>query len=74
MKSLGGVLNCDPDVMKPSTVKSDILREFNSAIVGASHGEGYDNTEFNVGVSGRTSLDMPRQAQDLIDRMRNKLD
>ncbi|PIO62112.1 hypothetical protein TELCIR_16345, partial [Teladorsagia circumcincta] len=106
MKSLGGELNCDPDVMKPSaTVPVDvnkvrpadikviaamgdsimvgawstnflddksvffpgnsfaiggdetvhehitlanILREFNSAILGASRGEGLYNTEFNV--------------------------
>ncbi|PIO57376.1 hypothetical protein TELCIR_21217, partial [Teladorsagia circumcincta] len=51
-----------------------ILRKFNSAIVGASRGEGLYNTELNVAVSGRTSLDLPRQALDLIDRIRNRLD
>ncbi|KIH49577.1 hypothetical protein ANCDUO_20348 [Ancylostoma duodenale] len=49
-----------------------ILREFNPNIVGLSHGTGYDNTVFNVAVGGRTSEDMPRQARDLIARMKQK--
>ncbi|RCN46442.1 GDSL-like protein [Ancylostoma caninum] len=49
-----------------------VLREFNPNIVGLSHGTGYDNTVFNVAVGGRTSEDMPRQARDLIARMKQK--
>uniref|UniRef100_A0A7I5ECB2 SGNH_hydro domain-containing protein n=1 Tax=Haemonchus contortus TaxID=6289 RepID=A0A7I5ECB2_HAECO len=129
MKTLGGVLSCEPSAMKPSaTVPVDvnkvrpadiriigamgdsimvgawsnnfeddksnlfpgnsfaiggdeslsnhitlanILHEFNPDMAGASYGEGYDNTGFNVGVSGETSLDLPRQARNLIKRMRS---
>ncbi|VDM54047.1 unnamed protein product, partial [Angiostrongylus costaricensis] len=125
-KTLGGVLRCDPEVMKPSAKTPDdvnqvrpadinviaamgdsitasfinydddpynvypgnsyviggdetlekhisvanILRVFNPSIVGMSHGTGYDNTVFNVAVSGRTSMDIPRQAEELIHRMK----
>lgn len=37
-----------------------------------SRGTGSENTGFNVAVSGMTSLDIPRQAQDLVDRMKKK--
>ncbi|KHJ98408.1 hypothetical protein OESDEN_01616 [Oesophagostomum dentatum] len=131
MKTLGGILNCDPEVMKPSSsVPADvnkvrpadikaiaamgdsitvaslsknyedereweiypgnsyamggdgplkqqistgkILREFNSKLVGLSHGKGYDDTVFNVAVGGMTSEDLPRQARELISRMKSK--
>uniref|UniRef100_A0A0K0DGF2 SGNH_hydro domain-containing protein n=1 Tax=Angiostrongylus cantonensis TaxID=6313 RepID=A0A0K0DGF2_ANGCA len=49
-----------------------ILRIFNPGIIGMSHGIGYDNTVFNVAVSGRTSMDIPRQAEELIHRMKAK--
>ncbi|KAK6755494.1 hypothetical protein RB195_014081 [Necator americanus] len=47
-----------------------IVREFNRELVGLSHGAGYDNAGFNVAVGGMTSEDMPRQAKDLIERMK----
>ncbi|EPB68872.1 hypothetical protein ANCCEY_12036 [Ancylostoma ceylanicum] len=49
-----------------------VLREFNPNLVGLSHGTGYNNTVFNVAVGGMTSEDMPRQARDLIKRMKKK--
>ncbi|KAE9413960.1 hypothetical protein Angca_010056, partial [Angiostrongylus cantonensis] len=51
---------------------TNILRIFNPGIIGMSHGIGYDNTVFNVAVSGRTSMDIPRQAEELIHRMKAK--
>ncbi|CAJ0589785.1 unnamed protein product [Cylicocyclus nassatus] len=131
MKSLGGELHCDAEVMKPSlkipenvnkvrpadrkviaamgnsiTVAArsknfeeehdwslypgnsyisggdgslqeqitigKVLREFNHEILGLSYGIDYKNTGFNVAVSGMTSEDIPRQASDLITRLKQK--
>ncbi|KAK6046662.1 hypothetical protein COOONC_15833, partial [Cooperia oncophora] len=60
------------ETLREHITLANIFREFNPSIVGASHGDNYDNNSFNVAISGRTSSDMPRQAQDLIDRMKNK--
>ncbi|CAJ0589784.1 unnamed protein product [Cylicocyclus nassatus] len=49
-----------------------ILRELNHGIMGLSQGEGYKNTGFNVAISGRTSEDLPRQASELVSRMRQQ--
>ncbi|KAJ1358517.1 hypothetical protein KIN20_016961 [Parelaphostrongylus tenuis] len=126
-ETLGGVLRCDPEVMKPSAktpedvnhvrpadinviaamgdsmtvaaysgnydddpidiypgnsyaiggdetlekhiTLANILRIFNPKIVGMSHGTGYGGTVFNVAVNGQTSMDIPRQAHELIRRM-----
>ncbi|WKY11596.1 hypothetical protein Q1695_003290 [Nippostrongylus brasiliensis] len=130
IKTLGGVLRCDPETMKPSaTVPNDVnsvrpadikviaamgdsimagylaknydddkedvfpgnsfamgadqsleehitlanvLRKFNPSLIGASHGSGYETAEFNVAINGKTSLDMPTQAAELVSRMYQK--
>ncbi|KAJ1358518.1 hypothetical protein KIN20_016962 [Parelaphostrongylus tenuis] len=129
-RTLGGVLRCDPEVMKPSDktpedvnkvrpadinviaamgdsfttaararnyvedphnvypgnsyfiggdetlekhiTVANILRAFNPRIVGMSHGSGYGGAGFNVAVNGRTSRDIPNQAEELIRRMKAK--
>ncbi|WKY11592.1 hypothetical protein Q1695_003289 [Nippostrongylus brasiliensis] len=58
--------------LKEHITLANVMREFNPSLIGASHGYGYDNTEFNVAFSGMTSLDMPRQAKELIKRMKKR--
>lgn len=65
--SIGG-----DESLKEHITLPNILRKFNPSLVGMSRGTGSENTGFNVAVSGMTSLDIPRQAQDLVDRMKKK--
>ncbi|KJH48552.1 GDSL-like protein [Dictyocaulus viviparus] len=59
--------------LKEHITVANILRLFNPNIIGMSYGSGKnDNSSFNVAVVGQTSIDIPRQARDLIQRMRTR--
>ncbi|KHJ96282.1 GDSL-like protein [Oesophagostomum dentatum] len=51
---------------------ANILKEFNPFLIGASHGAGYHNTGFNVAICRNKSEDLPRQAKELVSRIRKK--
>jgi phospholipase B1 len=69
--SIGGDANLDTVV-----TLSNILRKFNPQLNGASTGTGNRdnaNARFNVAKAGAVSVDMPEQANLLVDRMTNSL-
>jgi phospholipase B1 len=69
--SIGGDANLDSVITLPN-----IMRKFNSQIVGPSTGNGDEtkpNANFNVAKAGAVSADMPKQAQSLVDKMEKAL-
>ncbi|KIH51562.1 hypothetical protein ANCDUO_18352, partial [Ancylostoma duodenale] len=53
---------------------ANILKQFNPSLVGASYGNGYHNTNFNVAVCRNQSVDLVWQAKELIHRIKSRED
>ncbi|KAL3873507.1 hypothetical protein ACJMK2_036616 [Sinanodonta woodiana] len=68
--SIGGI----GDINEHETV-ANALKFYNPSVAGFSTGSGDVNSKYahlNVAVAGETSSDIPRQAQELIDRMKKE--
>ncbi|VDL65775.1 unnamed protein product [Nippostrongylus brasiliensis] len=69
--AMGADQSLEEHITLASITLPDVLRKFNPSLIGASHGSGYETAEFNVAINGKTSLDMPTQAAELVSRIVN---
>ena len=51
-------------------INSDILKQVNPNLHGLSHGTGESERGFNVAVGGMTCEDLPRQAAELVYKIK----